>query len=289
MLIAGIGHLSFQREEFLAQVPRWLPNEPGFMDFVVVSSGVVEIVFGLAMIFLGRYKVWVGILLAVFYVLIFPGNISQYANEIDGFGLDTDQKRLIRLFFQPVLILWALWSTGAYTYIVNYFKERREAKSKSFYDFEAVDIRGKLVRMSDFKGKTVVVVNTASKCGLTPQYEGLEKLYQQHKEEGLVILGFPCNQFANQESGSSNEIESFCQVNYGVSFPIFSKIDVNGENAHPLFRYLKATLGGFPGSRIKWNFTKFVIDRKGQPVKRYAPVTKPEKMENFLQQQLRNG
>ncbi|GAB3236218.1 hypothetical protein J0A67_21995 [Algoriphagus aestuariicola] len=119
MTFAGIGHLTFQREEFLAQVPRWLPSDPAFMDFVVLSSGVVEILLGLTMIFLYRHKVKVGIVLAVFFVLIFPGNISQYTNGIDAFGLDTDQKRLIRLFFQPVLILWALWSTGALGYLLN--------------------------------------------------------------------------------------------------------------------------------------------------------------------------
>lgn len=119
MTFAGIGHLTFQRHEFLAQVPRWLPDDPAFMDFIVLSSGVVEILLGLAMIFLWKHKVQVGIILAIFYVLIFPGNISQYTNEIDAFGLNTDQKRLIRLFFQPVLILWALWSTGALNYLLN--------------------------------------------------------------------------------------------------------------------------------------------------------------------------
>ncbi len=119
MTFAGIGHLTFQREEFLAQLPRWLPSDPAFMDFVVLSSGVVEILLGLAMIFLYRHKVKVGIVLAVFFVLIFPGNISQYTNGIDAFGLDTDQKRLIRLFFQPVLILWALWSPGALRYLLS--------------------------------------------------------------------------------------------------------------------------------------------------------------------------
>ncbi|MGV3612446.1 MAG: hypothetical protein ACO1N0_15920 [Fluviicola sp.] len=114
MLLAGIGHLTFQRTEFLAQVPRWLPNNPTFMDFVVISSGVVEIILGLAMIFWTKQRIKVGIALAIFYVLVFPGNISQYTNGIDAFGLDTDLKRLIRLFFQPVLILWALWSTGVF-------------------------------------------------------------------------------------------------------------------------------------------------------------------------------
>lgn len=119
MIMAGIGHLTFQREEFQAQVPRWLPTSNAFMDFVVVASGVVEILLGLAMVLLVKYKVKVGIVLAIFYVLIFPGNISQYTNGIDAFGLDTDLKRLIRLFFQPVLILWALWSTGALKYLIN--------------------------------------------------------------------------------------------------------------------------------------------------------------------------
>lgn len=119
MTLAGIGHLTFQRQEFQAQVPRWLPEDPAFMDFVVISSGIVEISLGLAMIFLWRQQIKVGIILAVFYVLIFPGNISQYTNGISAFGLDTDQKRLIRLFFQPVLILWALWSTGALTYLLK--------------------------------------------------------------------------------------------------------------------------------------------------------------------------
>ncbi|MNK31464.1 hypothetical protein D3C87_499000 [compost metagenome] len=114
MLFAGIGHLTFQRTEFLAQVPTWLPDDPRFMDFVVVASGIVEIILGLAMIFWLRQKIKVGIALAIFYVLVFPGNISQYTNGIDAFGLDTDQKRLIRLFFQPLLILWALWSTGVF-------------------------------------------------------------------------------------------------------------------------------------------------------------------------------
>jgi glutathione peroxidase len=125
-------------------------------------------------------------------------------------------------------------------------------------------------------------VNTASKCGLTPQYEGLEKLYDTYKNQGLVILGFPCNQFGNQEPGNAEEIEEFCQLNYGVSFPMFAKIEVNGKNTHPIFKYLKSELGGFLGSDIKWNFTKFVIDKTGKPVKRYAPITTPESMEDYI-------
>jgi glutathione peroxidase len=154
----------------------------------------------------------------------------------------------------------------------------------NFYDFEAKKINGENISMQQFKGKTVLVVNTASKCGLTPQYEGLEKMYETYKDKGLVILGFPCNQFAHQEPGSSNEITEFCVVNYGVTFPMFEKVDVNGENAHPIFKYLKSQLkGGLFGSKIKWNFTKFVIDKNGNPVKRFAPTVTPEKIEKFIE------
>lgn len=153
----------------------------------------------------------------------------------------------------------------------------------NFYDFEAKQLNGETISMKQFEGKTTIVVNTASKCGLTPQYEGLEKLYQQYKEEGLVILGFPSNQFANQEPGSSEDIQEFCQINYGVSFPMFDKVDVNGGNAHPLFKYLKSELGGgIFGSKIKWNFTKFIIDKNGNPVKRFSPTTKPKKMKSTI-------
>lgn len=154
---------------------------------------------------------------------------------------------------------------------------------KTFYDFEANNIKGKTVSMKEYEGKTVVVVNTASKCGFTPQYEGLEALYQKYKNQGLVILGFPCNQFGKQESGSSDEIEEFCQINYGVTFPLFQKIDVNGKDAHPIFKFLKSKQsGGIFGSAIKWNFTKFIINNKGVPVKRFSPTTKPEKMEKTI-------
>ena len=157
----------------------------------------------------------------------------------------------------------------------------------TFYNFEATNIKGETISMKDYKGKTVIVVNTASKCGFTPQYEGLETLYQKYKDQGLVILGFPCNQFAKQEPGSSAEIEEFCQINYGVTFPLFEKIDVNGKDTHPIFKFLKSKLSdGLFGSIIKWNFTKFVIDSQGVPVKRFSPTTKPEKMEKTIQQLL---
>ena len=151
-----------------------------------------------------------------------------------------------------------------------------------FYDLEAFTLQGKSVKMADFSGKTVIVVNTASKCGLTPQYKGLEMLYQKYKERGLIVLGFPCNQFANQEPGDAGKIEEFCQLNYGVTFPMFAKVDVNGTGAHPIFKLLKSELGSLFGSSIKWNFTKFVIDKNGKPLKRFSPYTKPEKMETFI-------
>lgn len=156
----------------------------------------------------------------------------------------------------------------------------------NFYDFKAQSLQGKEINMSDYKGKVIVVVNTASKCGLTPQYEGLEALYQKYKDQGLVVLGFPCNQFGNQEPGGSKEISEGCLINYGVSFQMFSKIEVNGEGAHPLFKYLKSKLGGWFGSKVKWNFTKFVVDKEGNPVKRFAPVAKPEKMEALIKELL---
>lgn len=150
--------------------------------------------------------------------------------------------------------------------------------TQKFYEFKANSLQGKEISMDTYKGKVVMVVNTASKCGLTPQYEGLEKLNKLYKDKGLVILGFPCNQFAGQEPGSEKEIAEGCLINYGVTFPMFAKVDVNGENAHPLYKYLKKELRGFPGSEIKWNFSKFMIDNEGKPYKRYSPTTKPEKM-----------
>ena len=151
-----------------------------------------------------------------------------------------------------------------------------------------MDFSAKMLRDNALEGKVIVVVNTASKCGFTPQYEGLEKLYKEYQHQGLVILGFPCNQFGNQEPGSSDNIKEFCQINYGVTFPMFEKIDVNGKNADPIFKYLKSNLSsGLFGSIIKWNFTKFIIDSKGIPVKRFEPTTKPEKMEKTIQELLK--
>lgn len=156
----------------------------------------------------------------------------------------------------------------------------------NFYDFKATSLQGKEVSMESYKGKVVLVVNTASKCGLTPQYEGLEQLYKDFKDKGLVILGFPCNQFGKQEPGTEKEISEGCLINYGVSFPMFSKIDVNGENAHPIYKYLKKELKGFPGSEIKWNFGKFLIDKQGVPFKRFSPITKPDKLRKDIEKLL---
>lgn len=158
---------------------------------------------------------------------------------------------------------------------------------QNFYELKALSLQGKEVGMDAYKGKVILVVNTASKCGLTPQFEGLEKLYKAYKDKGLVILGFPCNQFANQEPGSEKEIEAGCLINYGVTFPMFSKIDVNGANAHPIYQYLKLKLkGGILGSNIKWNFAKFILDKNGKPFKRYAPTTSPENLRKDIEKLL---
>ena len=156
-----------------------------------------------------------------------------------------------------------------------------------FYDFKAKKINGQEVEMKDYEGKVVLIVNTASKCGFTPQFAELENLYKEYKDSGLEILGFPCNQFAKQDSGSNEEIHSFCQLNYGVSFNMFEKIEGNGKNAHPLYRFLKDQQGGIMGSDIKWNFTKFLIDRDGNVVKRYAPIVKPSKIESDIKDLLK--
>lgn len=152
----------------------------------------------------------------------------------------------------------------------------------SIYDYKVKGIFGDEISMSDYAGKVMLIVNTASKCGFTPQFEGLEKLYKDHDKEGLVVLGFPCNQFKEQDPGSNNAIQNFCSLNYGVTFPMFSKIDVNGKNEDPLYTFLKKEKGGLMGSKIKWNFTKFLVDRQGNVVKRYSPTTKPEAIEEDI-------
>jgi len=149
----------------------------------------------------------------------------------------------------------------------------------SIYDFEAQQIGGQTVPLAQFRGKPLLIVNTASACGFTPQFAGLEELHRQYGDRGLVVLGFPCNQFGSQDPGSNDEIAQFCQVNYGVSFPMMGKIDVNGPEAHPLYRWLTAEAPGLLGSKaIKWNFTKFLVGKDGQVIRRYAPRDAPAKL-----------
>ena len=155
-----------------------------------------------------------------------------------------------------------------------------------FYDLSAKKMNGQDVKMEEYKGKVVLVVNTASKCGLTPQFEELEELYKNYKEQGLEILGFPCNQFASQDPSNNEEIHSFCKLNYGVTFTMFEKIDVNGENSHPIYKFLKNEEKGLLSKEIKWNFTKFLIGTDGNVIKRYSPMVVPSKIkadiENLL-------
>ncbi len=149
----------------------------------------------------------------------------------------------------------------------------------SIQNFEAVDITGKTVRLADQAGKLLLIVNTASQCGFTPQFVGLEKLWETYRGRGLVVMGFPSNEFGRQDPGSNDEIASFCQLNYGVSFPMMAKVDVNGGDAHPLFQWLKTEAPGLLGSKaIKWNFTKFLVGRDGRVIRRYAPQDKPESL-----------
>ncbi|WP_105166558.1 glutathione peroxidase [Pseudoalteromonas sp. T1lg23B] len=149
---------------------------------------------------------------------------------------------------------------------------------RSFYQLSATTLKGQTFDFEELQGKVVLIVNTASQCGLTPQYEGLQALHDQYQDRGLVIMGFPCNQFGGQEPGDANQIEQGCLVNYGVDFMMMEKIDVNGDTTHPVYQYLKDALPGLFGKRIKWNFSKFLIARDGRPLQRFAPTTKPEKL-----------
>ncbi|MDA3811048.1 MAG: glutathione peroxidase [Spirochaetaceae bacterium] len=160
---------------------------------------------------------------------------------------------------------------------------------ESFYRLKAKRINGEKISMDEYKGKTILVVNVASKCGFTPQYEGLEKLYKENIDKGLVILGFPCDQFGHQEPGNEEEIESFCKLNFGVTFPLFKKIDVNGDETHEVYKYLKDSLPGLLGKDIKWNFTKFLIGPDGKPLKRFASTVKPEKLQSHIKTLLKGN
>jgi glutathione peroxidase len=157
----------------------------------------------------------------------------------------------------------------------------------SIYEFSAKTIDGREVSMQDFEGKVLLIVNTASKCGFTPQYTGLEALHKKYGPKGFAVLGFPCNQFGNQEPGDASEIANFCKLTYDVDFPLFAKVDVNGDSAHPLFQMLKKQAPGLLGSEtIKWNFTKFLVDKKGQVLERFAPATRPEALGSQIEKQL---
>ncbi len=158
----------------------------------------------------------------------------------------------------------------------------------TIYDFSAEKLEGGEQSLADYSGKVVLIVNTASKCGFTPQFEGLEKVFEKYKEQGFIVLGFPCNQFAHQDPGSNSEIGEFCQRNYGVNFPMFAKIDVNGSDAHPLYKYLTKEAKGLLGSEaVKWNFTKFLVGRDGNVLDRYAPTTKPEDISKDIEKALK--
>ncbi|WP_372009517.1 glutathione peroxidase [Paenibacillus chitinolyticus] len=154
------------------------------------------------------------------------------------------------------------------------------------YEFTAQRINGEEQSLEDYKGKVLLIVNTASKCGFTPQYQGLQELYNAYKDQGLIVLGFPSNQFMEQEPGTNEEIEQFCQVNYGVTFPMYSKVDVKGSDAHPLFQYLTRHTAGILSKEVKWNFSKFLVNRSGDVVSRYAPTTAPSKISGDIEKLL---
>ena len=156
----------------------------------------------------------------------------------------------------------------------------------SLADFEATTIDGRQQSLADYVGDVVLVVNTASQCGFTPQYAGLEQVWERYRDQGLVVLGFPCNQFGHQEPGTEEEIGAFCEKNFGVTFPLFAKVDVNGDDAHPLYQWLKKEKSGILGGAIKWNFTKFLIGRDGQVIKRYGSTTKPEQISGDIERAL---
>jgi len=187
----------------------------------------------------------------------------------------------------PVLIVAVALLSLLLTGISAEANKKGTNKTMTVYDFKAESLEGQEIPMADYKGDVLLIVNTASKCGFTPQYEGLEKLHEKFKDRGLKVLGFPCNQFGSQEPGNETEIGSFCKKNYGVDFQMFKKIDVNGKNAHPLYKYLtQEAPGALHTEAIKWNFTKFLVDRKGNVVKRYAPNVTPDKLEPEIEKLL---
>jgi len=192
---------------------------------------------------------------------------------------DTEMKTKRQIMFKKVLILLCA---------ITLTTSAKEPAMQSIYEFNVKTIDGKETTLAPYRDKVMLIVNVASKCGYTPQYEGLEALYQKYKEKGFVVLGFPSNQFANQEPGTEEEIQQFCRINFGVTFPMFSKIEVNGENAHPLYVYLKSEQPGILGTEaIKWNFTKFLIDREGKVTARFGSSTKPNEIEEEIEKLLK--
>ena len=183
--------------------------------------------------------------------------------------------------YTKVCVSLLIFMLPTYTYTKEYNMD-------SIYEIKVKTIDGKETTLEPYKGKVILIVNVASKCGFTRQYDGLESLYRKYKEEGLVVLGFPCNQFGSQEPGTEKEIQNFCRVNFGVTFPMFSKINVNGEETHPLYRYLKSEQAGILGTEaIKWNFTKFLIDREGKVIKRFGSSTTPKEIQKDIEILLR--
>ena len=179
------------------------------------------------------------------------------------------------------------WLTGLMLLSIFHLNAK-ENTMQSIYDFKVKTIDGTQTTLAPYKGKVMLIVNVASKCGFTPQYDGLEALYKKYEARGFVVLGFPCNQFGHQEPGTEAEIHNFCRVNFGVTFPMFAKIDVNGDGADPLYKYLKSAKSGILGSKaIKWNFTKFLVDREGNVVERFAPSTEPAALEGAIEKLLK--
>jgi len=162
-----------------------------------------------------------------------------------------------------------------------------DGTNTGFYDLQVTKINGQATSLAEYKGKSLLIVNVASECGFTPQYEGLEKLYKSYKDQGLVVMGFPCNQFGKQEPGNDQQIATFCTTRFNVTFPMFAKVDVNGSETHPLFDFLKSSLPGLLNTEaIKWNFTKFFVDKNGKPLKRFSPQDTPDKMESWIKEHL---
>lgn len=190
----------------------------------------------------------------------------------------------MRFKMKKIIIFLSLFLSFALYSNAENFKQtdlkRSNRMNNSIYDFQVETIDGKTQTLGEYKGDVMLIVNVASKCGYTPQYEGLEKLYSTYKDKGFAVLGFPCNQFRGQEPGTNAEIKEFCQATYGVEFPMFSKIEVNGENAHPLYKYLKSN--SEDTADIRWNFTKFLVDRNGKILKRYEPAVTPAEIENDI-------